>query len=248
MSKKTTILSIAALGALVLLGVGCVKKGSSTTAPLPPSISFSEQSLSADNQLVVNKAIVDSDGWIVIQAKENGRPGTVLGYTSLLTGGASKIKITIDKTNITPSVFAVLYYDRGIKGAFEYLNGDGPVIRDQKVIMQEANITNYAEVTKESSQTRVSARKEFIITAKQWSFSPAEIKVKKGDMVVLKLKSADVAHGFSLPDFGINAPIKPGELKTVEFTADKIGTFKFVCNVPCGVGHMGMTGTIVVEE
>lgn len=249
MHKKGLALSITALGALVLLGAGCVKKQlPSTASEVLPSIAVSAQSLDTNNQLVIAKASIGDDGWIVIHAKENGQAGTVLGYTSILKGNVKNVKINIDRANISPSVLAELYYDRGQKGAFEFPGVDGPVIKDQKVIMQEFNITNYAEVTKETSQAPAGARKEFIITAKQWSFSPAEIKVKKGDTVVLKLKSADVAHGFSLPDFGVNQSIKPGEIETVEFVANKAGTFEFICNIPCGVGHRGMTGTLVVEE
>jgi cytochrome c oxidase subunit 2 len=42
-------------------------------------------------------------------------------------------------------------------------------------------------------------------------------------------------------------PIEPGSSKTVTFVADKAGTFKFFCNVPCGEGHREMTGQLVVN-
>ena len=247
---KKVISSVVALSALALLGGGCIsKKISSTTSTdnQPPSILISEQSLGTDNQLVIKKAAIPDDGWVVIHEKQNGQPGPVIGYTSLLKGDASKIKITIDKTNLTPSLIAMLHYDRGQKGVFEFPGDDGPVIKDKQVIMQEFNISNYAEVTKNSSPTPVGARKEFIITAKQWSFSPAVIKVKKGDLVVLKLKTVDVAHSYSITEFGIKADIKPGETTTVEFTADKTGAFISTCKIYCGVGHVGMTGTLIVE-
>lgn len=248
MNKKSIILSISALGAVLLLGAGCTQKGqTSATSTLNPSISVSNQSLGADNQLIINTASIGDNGWIVIHNQENEQPGAVIGYTSLLKGSASKIKITVDKTNLTPYLIAELHYDRGEIGAFEFPGNDGPVIKDQQVIMKEFSISNLAEITKDSPQTPAGARKEFIITAKQWSFSPSIIKIKKGDTVVLKLKSADVKHGISIPDFGINEQIEPGETKIVEFVADKTGTFAFSCNIPCGVGHKAMTGTIIVE-
>ncbi len=248
MQRKITVVSVMALGILALLGAGCVKKGlSPTTSALPPSILVLEQSLGTDNQLVIKNASTDNNSWVVIHEKKDGQPGAILGYTSLATGSASKIKITIDRTNISPSLIAMLHYDRGEKGVFEFPGADGPVIRDQQVIMQEFNISNYAEITKTTSPAPVSARKEFIITAKQWSFSPSVIKVKKGDLVVLKLKTVDVAHTYTVKEFGINAEIKPGETTVVEFTADKVGTFTSSCKIYCGVGHMGMTGTLIVE-
>jgi cytochrome c oxidase subunit 2 len=248
MSKKIIFLSVAVLGTLTLLGVGCTKKTSpSTSLVIPPSISVQSQSLGADNELVINKASIDNDGWIAIHQKEDGQVGKIIGYASLFRGVATKIKINVDRANISPSLFAVLHHDRGQKGVFEFPDTDGPVIINQQVIMEEFNISNYKNIAKEPRQTSTSLRKEFVITAKQWSFSPSVIKVKKGDTIVLKLSSADVEHGIVIADFGINTKFKPGEIKVVEFVADKTGTFEFICNVRCGVGHMGMKGMIIVE-
>ncbi len=247
--KKILSLTMA-LGALALLGAGCVNKKSESASStnIEPSILVSAQPLKADNQLAIDKAAIGDDGWVVIHTKQNGQPGAVLGYTSLLKGSVEKIKVTIDKTNLSPSLIAMLHYDRGEKGVFEFPGADGPVIRDQRVIMGEFNIPNFAEITKDdSSPAPAVSRKEFIITAKQWSFSPAVIKVKRGDKVVLKLKTVDVAHSYSIPEFRINAEIKPGETTTVEFTADKVGSFVSACKIYCGVGHVGMTGTLIVE-
>jgi len=90
--------------------------------------------------------------------------------------------------------------------------------------------------------------KEFSITARQYDFQPSTITVKKGDLVKLKITSLDVTHGFSLPDFNVNANLEPGKETTVEFTADKAGSFTFFCSVFCGSGHSEMKGTLVVEE
>ncbi len=246
MRKQITAILIM-LSTITLLGAGCVKNEVVSTDNQQPSISVSNQTLKDDSQIIIEKASIGDNGWIVIHQSNDGQPGPIIGYTSLLKGSDTNIKITIDKNNISPYLIAELHYDRGEKGVFEFPGTDGPVIKDQQVIMKEFSLSNYAEISKKSSQNPAGPRKEFIITAKQWSFSPSVIKVKKGDMVVLKLKSADVTHGFSLPDFGINSAIKPGETKVVEFTVDKTGTFKFICDIPCGVGHMGMTGTIIVE-
>lgn len=74
------------------------------------------------------------------------------------------------------------------------------------------------------------------------------LKVNKGDRVVLKLTSSDVIHGFSLKDFGIfiNEGIHPGKPVTIEFIADKQGTFTFACNAICGSEHENMSGKIIV--
>jgi len=79
---------------------------------------------------------------------------------------------------------------------------------------------------------------------------PPVLRVKEGETVVLKLTSSDVVHGFSLKDFGVfvDQGIQPGKPMTVSFVADKVGTFKFVCNSICGDHHEQMFGTIVVTN
>jgi heme/copper-type cytochrome/quinol oxidase subunit 2 len=75
------------------------------------------------------------------------------------------------------------------------------------------------------------------------------IEVSQGDLVVLKLRSSDVIHGFSLKDFGvfITDGIQPGKTTIVSFRADKAGTFTFSCNAICGDNHENMQGTLVVK-
>lgn len=86
------------------------------------------------------------------------------------------------------------------------------------------------------------------VTAKKFEFTPGEITVKKGEPVVIEIKSEDVKHGFSLPDFKVRASIEPGKTAAVRFTPDKAGRFTFACDVFCGDGHEDMSGTLVVTE
>ncbi len=76
------------------------------------------------------------------------------------------------------------------------------------------------------------------------------IEVSKGDQVVLKLRSADVTHGFSLKAYGIYVAkgIQPGKTVYVSFKADQPGTFVFMCNVFCGDIHQHMEGKLIVRE
>ena len=85
-----------------------------------------------------------------------------------------------------------------------------------------------------------------------WGPGPLEkpvITVSRGDRVVLKLKSSDVVHGFSLKDLGvyITDGIQPGKVLYVSFTADKVGTFIFSCNAVCGDNHQNMQGALIVK-
>jgi len=76
------------------------------------------------------------------------------------------------------------------------------------------------------------------------------IEVSKGDQVVLKLRSADVTHGFNLKAYGIYIAkgIQPGKTIFVSFKADKAGVFIFMCNVFCGDIHTHMEGKLIVRD
>ena len=89
---------------------------------------------------------------------------------------------------------------------------------------------------------------EIQVTLKKYEFSPSSLHVKKGERVKLIMAAVDHDHGFKLDDFGVNQKVRKGTTTTVEFTADKSGTFQFRCSSVCGLGHRGMKGTLVVEE
>jgi len=76
------------------------------------------------------------------------------------------------------------------------------------------------------------------------------IHVNLNDNVVLKLRSADVTHGFTLKGYEIfiSKGIEPGNTIYAKFKADKEGTFLFACNVFCGDIHHSMHGHLVVEK
>ncbi len=89
---------------------------------------------------------------------------------------------------------------------------------------------------------------EIKMTAKKYEFNPSTITVKKGEKVRLIITATDRDHGFRLDEFGINQKLKKGDPTTIEFTADKTGTFEFKCSEFCGLGHGKMKGKVVVEE
>ena len=89
--------------------------------------------------------------------------------------------------------------------------------------------------------------KEFKITAKQFAFEPETIEINKGDKVRLIVTSTDVPHGIGIPEYGINERLDPGKPVTIEFIADKEGTFTSFCTVFCGSGHSDMKGKIIVK-
>lgn len=93
-----------------------------------------------------------------------------------------------------------------------------------------------------------SAPRRIEVSAKRFEFLPGEITLKKGEPVVLVLKSVDVAHGVRFKELGIETKADKGKTSEVAFTPDKTGTFIGHCSVFCGSGHGSMTLTIHVVE
>lgn len=86
------------------------------------------------------------------------------------------------------------------------------------------------------------------ITARRSVYTPGEITVKKGQPVILVLKSTDVGHGLRFREFGINLQVKAGGTVQVEFTPDMTGDFIGHCSVFCGPGHGSMEITLHVVD
>jgi len=84
------------------------------------------------------------------------------------------------------------------------------------------------------------------VVAKKFVYVPSEIRVRSGETVELQLTAPEVPMGFNLPDFGVRTDVMPGQVAKLRFTADKVGTFTFLCDVFCGTGHEDMSGTVVV--
>ena len=90
--------------------------------------------------------------------------------------------------------------------------------------------------------------KRIEVTAKRFEYSPAEITLKKGEPVVLVLRSQDVAHGLKFDELGLKTEIEKNNAAELAFTPQKTGTFVGHCSHFCGSGHGSMTLTLHVTE
>ncbi len=90
--------------------------------------------------------------------------------------------------------------------------------------------------------------KEFTIWARQFDYTPAVITVQQGDHVRVNLKTADVSHGWYIDGYDVDIKVSGGETASVEFVADKAGTFKIRCSVTCGPFHPFVAGKFVVQQ
>lgn len=77
-------------------------------------------------------------------------------------------------------------------------------------------------------------------------FTPDTINVVEGETVLINFTNPDVVpHLIDLPDFTQHIALPPGGEFTLEFVADKTGSFPFVCSVP-GHEEAGMIGLLIV--
>jgi len=97
-----------------------------------------------------------------------------------------------------------------------------------------------------SRGTAAQAPRRIEVIAKRFSFSPAELTVKKGEPVILVLKSVDVPHGLRFRELNVEVKAGKGGTSEVQFTPEAAGDFVGHCSVFCGAGHGTMTLTIHV--
>jgi cytochrome c oxidase subunit II len=97
-----------------------------------------------------------------------------------------------------------------------------------------------------SSQDRRVVR----IVAERFTFTPSQVKVKRGTVVEFRVRSEDTNHGFHIVGSNANVIIpKRGRGEgTLVFDADAAGHYTFECSKMCGAGHSFMRGSITVEE
>jgi cytochrome c oxidase subunit 2 len=78
------------------------------------------------------------------------------------------------------------------------------------------------------------------IIAEQYEFVPNCVQVPVGAAIKFRLTSADVVHGFLLPDTNVNTMVVPGFVAEVRTHFAKEGEYAMPCHEFCGLGHHAM--------
>ncbi len=95
----------------------------------------------------------------------------------------------------------------------------------------------------------VAMRSKFIFDAE--AERPDAVTVKEGDRVFFHITNIDldedITHGFGILEYDLNFEIQPGQTSTLEFVADKAGTFPIYCTNFCSALHQEMSGYLLVE-
>jgi nitrosocyanin len=106
---------------------------------------------------------------------------------------------------------------------------------------QEVLAKNQTESSSVNGETTIN------LEAGAFYYSQKEIKVKQGEKVKIVMSAKDMMHDFVIDDLSVKSEIaKAGETVTVEFTADKVGTFEYYCSVGQHKQN-GQVGNLIVE-
>jgi plastocyanin len=151
-----------------------------------------------------------------------------------------------EKSNKTPLIIAVVIIVA--IGGLLYSNSHAlkqMAGGSKQVAVQGAKTTPIVKDT--ASPSAIQAEQTFTVTGANFSFDPKTMTVKKGDKVKVVFKNAEGFHDWNLDEFNAHTKkIKANEEDTVEFVADKTGTFEYYCSVGQH-RQMGMKGTLTVE-
>lgn len=108
---------------------------------------------------------------------------------------------------------------------------------------QSQQVQVQAESTNNVSNANI---KEFIIDGSNFKFEPSQIKVSKGDTVKITFKDDDGTHNLVVDGYNVSTRILSGGEDTIQFVADKTGTFEYYCSIGSH-RDLGMKGTLTVE-
>jgi cytochrome c oxidase subunit 2 len=84
------------------------------------------------------------------------------------------------------------------------------------------------------------------LIAEQYDFVPHCVRVPADTPVKFRLTSADVVHGFLLPDTNVNTMVVPGFVAEVRTSFAAPGEYVMPCHEYCGLGHHGMWARVSV--
>jgi nitrous-oxide reductase len=89
----------------------------------------------------------------------------------------------------------------------------------------------------------------YMDVVRSW-FTPDMFTVPQGWTVQMQMTSQeqalDITHGLALEGYDVVASLDPGEIKDLEFVADKDGVHWYYCIWFCSELHMEMRGRMIV--
>ncbi|MBT7903656.1 hypothetical protein HN587_07370 [Candidatus Woesearchaeota archaeon] len=137
-------------------------------------------------------------------------------------------------------LMTVLLFATGCNEAAKDTESTQPIIAEP---MQTQTTT-----IQESVEVITPAIKEVSMIITESRFDPETITVNLNDLVRLNVYSkANDTMSLAITTFDVDELINPGEDLTIEFKADKKGTFELYCNHDCGKATDALKTEIIVN-
>jgi len=181
--------------------------------------------------------ITDSKGQAVLALPNLHGHGSMLQFVNVFpTAGIYNVDILYGQQNGSPNFFLT-------PKTIHQANFDVTVVTPQPA----------------TTVPRGAPIKEIPINVQSFAYTPNVINVNKGDLVRLVFTAAQDdanlynGHGFGIEKYNVNAFLTKGSTQTVEFLADKPGTFTIRCTSFCvepggdAIHHFQMTGQLIVH-
>ncbi len=87
-----------------------------------------------NDQDVLNDAVViarvasEGPGWLTVHNQQDGKVGADIGHAAVVDGFNDSVRVRIDPSKLTPTLYAMLHTDAGVVGTYEFPGADVPVV------------------------------------------------------------------------------------------------------------------------
>ncbi|MFO7539980.1 MAG: hypothetical protein R6X32_18225 [Chloroflexota bacterium] len=105
-----------------------------------PEIVVSDQELTPNEEIIIDRLYLPEDGWLVVHAVREGSSGEMLGFAFVEAGETEEIAIPIRWREATPRLQAVLYQDRGQPRHLELNEQDLPLLVGGQPLVADFNV------------------------------------------------------------------------------------------------------------
>ena len=112
-----------------------------TTPSTTSTLTVQNQTIATDGTVTVSVA-VDAAAWLVIHADDSGSPGTIIGFVPVAAGTTADIAVPIQGAQVTATLYAMLHFDLGEAGTFEFPGPDQPMVdANSQIIVMPFTVT-----------------------------------------------------------------------------------------------------------
>jgi plastocyanin len=230
-------------------------------AAITPAVTVIDQEIVEDS-VIIAEVVSDGPGWLVIHTQVDGKPGPILGYSAVSGGANSAVKVTIDTSSATETLYAMLHTDAGEIGTWEFPNGpDTPVMVGEQIVTPAFRVSKQAgdsqsppaaAATAPSSAGSAIPAGAMVVTGDEaevemedFQFIPKVLVIRPGTTV--KFANKDRVQHTATSDTGVfdSGYLSKGQEYFYTFTVP--GTYPYYCIPHGGPGGQGMAAIIIVQ-